>query len=340
MTPTVSICMPTYNGAEYVGEAIASAQAQTFGEFEILVIDDGSSDATLDLVRGYARTDSRIRLLVNEANVGLVPNWNRCLLEARGTWIKFLFQDDVLEADCIGALLHATSQERRPFAACFRDFIFEQTVDTDVRNLYLDQQSKVAGWYQSGGMTAQEFCGLLLTQPPRNLIGEPTVTLFRRDVVAAIGLFDPLLVHLCDAEYWSRIATRHGVAIVPRPLAKFRIHGSSATAANSRTRKFRSETLDPIVLMHRYLFADGYAALRREMHARGAANRWHEEFWNRCRYARAIAADQLSRGLPTPAKDWAFLVDHLPAVEQPPLASTIRRVVRKLGQSVVPSTAK
>lgn len=76
--------MPTYNGATYLKQALESALRQTFGDFELLVVDDNSTDGTLNIVREYAEHDSRIKVFHNQARLGLAKNWNHCLELASG----------------------------------------------------------------------------------------------------------------------------------------------------------------------------------------------------------------------------------------------------------------
>ena len=86
--PKVSVCIPTYRGAATLGAAIASVLAQSMADFELVVLDDNSPDNTADVVAGFA--DGRIRYLRNPANLGPEGNWNRCLTEARGAYVKVL----------------------------------------------------------------------------------------------------------------------------------------------------------------------------------------------------------------------------------------------------------
>src|SRR5712692_7503316 len=90
----VSVCIPTYNGAEFVAKAIESVRAQTFADFELLVVDDSSNDATVDIVRSF--TDPRIRIDQNEKRLGIPGNWNRCLSLAQGEYICLFHQDDIM----------------------------------------------------------------------------------------------------------------------------------------------------------------------------------------------------------------------------------------------------
>jgi glycosyltransferase involved in cell wall biosynthesis len=98
INPKISVCIPAYNNESFIAEAIESVLAQSFGDFELLVIDDCSLDRTRQIVASFATRDSRIVLLENSRNLGMVHNWNRCLKVARGEFIKFLFGDDLLSA--------------------------------------------------------------------------------------------------------------------------------------------------------------------------------------------------------------------------------------------------
>lgn len=91
--PIVSVVMPVYNEEKYVEEAILSILNQKFSDFEFIIIDDGSSDHTPDIIRSFS--DSRIRLLFNEKNKGNYPARNRACLQARGKYIAVMDADDI-----------------------------------------------------------------------------------------------------------------------------------------------------------------------------------------------------------------------------------------------------
>ena len=93
-TPTVSVVLPVYNGAQYLAEAISSILAQTFENFELIMIDDGSTDMSPQILTEYARHDSRIRVIVRE-NRGLATTLNESIDVARGKWIARMDQDDI-----------------------------------------------------------------------------------------------------------------------------------------------------------------------------------------------------------------------------------------------------
>ena len=95
--PTISVVMPTYNGAELVGETIAALQAQSFGDFELIVVDDCSTDDTVAVLRGYR--DPRIRVIEAPENRRVVLTRNHAFAEARGRYIAALDHDDLCHPD-------------------------------------------------------------------------------------------------------------------------------------------------------------------------------------------------------------------------------------------------
>ncbi|MCP4787034.1 MAG: glycosyltransferase family 2 protein [Fuerstiella sp.] len=95
-TPTVSVITTCYNRERYVAAAIESILDSTFSDFELLVVDDCSTDATVSIVEGYVRQDSRVRLHVNERNLGDYPNRNHAASLATGEFLKYVDADDYI----------------------------------------------------------------------------------------------------------------------------------------------------------------------------------------------------------------------------------------------------
>src|SRR5438105_452197 len=95
-TPRVSVLIPSYNCARYLPEAIESVLEQEFRDFELLIIDDSSTDDSRAVIERYAAADSRVDFQCNAVNLGAVPNWNRCLAHARGEYVQLLCCDDAL----------------------------------------------------------------------------------------------------------------------------------------------------------------------------------------------------------------------------------------------------
>lgn len=93
----MSIVMPSYNSERFIAESIASVQAQTYGDWELLVVDDLSTDGTVAVAEGIAKNDSRVLVFSNERNSGAACSRNRALREAKGDWVAFLDSDDLWE---------------------------------------------------------------------------------------------------------------------------------------------------------------------------------------------------------------------------------------------------
>ena len=111
--PKVSVCIPSYQGEAYIGAAIQSVLAQTYGDLELIVVDDDSRDATGQVVASC--TDARLSWVSNVRNLGPEANWNRCLKLARGTYCTLLPQDDLLHPRCLErqvAILDSDPQQR------------------------------------------------------------------------------------------------------------------------------------------------------------------------------------------------------------------------------------
>lgn len=94
--PLVSILMTSYNREEYIAQAIQSVLDSSFTNFELIIVDDGSKDQTLKIARSFAERDKRIKIYINEQNLGDYPNRNQAAKYAEGAYIKYLDSDDYL----------------------------------------------------------------------------------------------------------------------------------------------------------------------------------------------------------------------------------------------------
>jgi glycosyltransferase involved in cell wall biosynthesis len=228
----VSICVPTYNGARWLREALESATSQSYLATEILVVDDRSDDRSAEIARSVA--DARIRVVVNERRLGMVANWNRCIALASGDFVKFLFQDDLLHAECVDRLV-------RPMLASgavmsFSRRAIELLEPSDARShAWKARFAELhAGFGPLGDVNdgPQLLRRQLARQPFKNWIGEPTSVLLRTETVRHVGGFNERLHQLVDSELWLRLMARGAVAFVDAPLVNFRVHPGSSTNVN------------------------------------------------------------------------------------------------------------
>lgn len=246
-SPLVSVCIPTYNYARFLRQAVESVLTQTFSDYELIVIDDCSNDETEQVMQQLCIKDSRIKYLRNPENVGMVENWNRCLSCAEGKYIKFLFADDFLVSDKA----------------------IERMVETLLNNEHvaLVSTSRLIVSDASEVLTCTEYVGkdcclkgfpviqkCLLDQI--NYIGEPSAVMFRKD--QAVRGFDITYRQVVDLEMWFHLLEQGWLAYISEPLCAFRIHGEQQTAVNARENVSEAEN---IRLASCYMFKD-YIDLR------------------------------------------------------------------------------
>lgn len=122
----VSIIMPAYNCEKYVVEAIESVINQTYSNFELLVIDDGSKDSTLQIINDFAEKDNRIKALQNEKNSGVSATRNRGISIAEGNWIAFLDSDDIWEEEKLEKQMNYAKENDADFIFTGSSYIDEE----------------------------------------------------------------------------------------------------------------------------------------------------------------------------------------------------------------------
>lgn len=267
MNPLVSICIPTYNGEKYIRECLDSVLAQTYSNLEIIIVDDCSKDDTIWIIDEYKRQDARVSVVRNQKNQGLVGNWNKCLTLANGEWIKFIFQDDLVQPDCVEKLLKAAGEHEMVISD--RDFIFDESVPAEMKVYYNEKMlsmKKLVKTSQAQFISAEQSSQFAISNLALNFFGEPTCVMFKLDLVKKLGEFNANLGQICDLEYWLRVATSHGFVYVPEKLASFRIHASSTTSINViHGKNFWPVFVDPMLLAHELMFNPVYREFRKNI---------------------------------------------------------------------------
>lgn len=221
--PKVSVCMPVFQGAGFLSCAIDSVLAQDFRDFELIIIDDSSVDGTAEIVQDYASRDSRVFFCANDANVGMVNNWNRCLKMARGRYIKFLFQDDIFTTpDSLEKMVRILDDDpavslvasARQVIDCFSEIVKEE--------------SFFGCPISARGSDIIRYCIL----KHGNVIGEPSAVLFRKEQ-AGRG-FNCNYRQIVDLEMWFHLLEQGRFVYLVEPLCGFRIHANQQTRKNIR----------------------------------------------------------------------------------------------------------
>jgi glycosyltransferase involved in cell wall biosynthesis len=208
----VSVVIPCYNQAHFLGEAIESVLSQTYEEFELIVVDDGSKDDTEELASSYAAEDARVRL-IRQQNRGLAGARNRGLSESSGEYVVFLDSDDRLleEALAVGV----GELEAHPGCAFVSGHYRPINADGDA--YAVPRQARVEG---------DPYLALLRD----NYISMPAVVMYRRWVFAELGGFDGTVDAAADWDLYLRVARRFPIYHHGRVVADYRWHGSNMTA--------------------------------------------------------------------------------------------------------------
>lgn len=236
MNNLVSICIPTLNGEKYIAEAVFSALSQTYRPLEIIVSDDNSSDKTLSIISKIKNeTDIPIKIYSHIPN-GIGSNWSNCINLAKGEYIKFLFQDDLLTSDCIEEMIKPFKLYKNVgLSFCKREFIVE-TDDPERLNWMKQFDNLDNNWINL--KPVQKGKALLrdpnLLSTPMNKVGEPTSVLLKKDVFKKVGYFNEDLKQILDYECWYRVFSKYNVAFIDKKLNYFRLHPNQTTVENSK----------------------------------------------------------------------------------------------------------
>jgi glycosyltransferase involved in cell wall biosynthesis len=202
-SPLVSVLLTAYNREHYLGASIESVLAQTCGNFELIVVDDRSSDATLSIAREYERTDSRVRVHANERNLGDYGNRNLAASLATGEFLKFHDSDDVMYPHCLEVMVRYLSTTPSAAFALSAHRAWAGAPCPIVSTPYLSYQ--------------REFLGFgMFNQGPSN-------ALFRTEAFNRLGGFAELGPH-SDLAFWLRACRSVSVLLIPADLYWYRVH--------------------------------------------------------------------------------------------------------------------
>jgi glycosyltransferase involved in cell wall biosynthesis len=208
--PLISVVIPVYNGEKTIRETIESILNQTFTDFELLVINDGSKDSTLDIASSII--DSRLKIF-SYPNAGLSANRNRGISLAACDYISFIDADDLWTVDKLEAQYRAL-QENSQAAVAYSW--------TD----YIDESGQFIRQGPHCNFNGDVYTRLLLG----DFIGNGSNPLIRTHVFAEVGGFDESLTEVEDWDMWLRLASRYHFVAVPSPQVFYRISAKSMSA--------------------------------------------------------------------------------------------------------------
>jgi len=213
MNHTISVCIPSYNYKNYLSRAIESVLSQTFQNFELIIVDDASTDSSGELIKEYAEKNAKIKYIRNERNVGMAKNWNKCISLARGKYMSILHADDVylpsnLEVE--SKILENNLDVGMVFSANYE-------INADGKIIHINKPFRKSKIFEG-----EKFVEQIIKRG--NFVRFPSV-MIRKKCLNEIGLFDESLNLTVDIEMWMRIGSFYKIAYISQPLALYRVHG-------------------------------------------------------------------------------------------------------------------
>jgi len=206
MQPLISIILPTYNGSRYLKASIESCLCQSYGNFELIVVNDGSTDASADIIAYYAKKDHRIKVIRNEVNMELPSSLNKGLSLARGEYFTWTSDDNLFAKNALQVLL---------------DNIRERSSDIIYSSYHVIDES---------GRRMDKFAGI-----PEEILFKCVVGacfLYKRTVHEQLGGYDVTKFRMEDMDFWLRACTKFKIRFIDHPdLYSYRKHPNSLTAA-------------------------------------------------------------------------------------------------------------
>ena len=253
--PAVSVVIPFHNRAASLAEAVESVLRQSFGDFELILVDDASTDDGMTIARSLQ--DSRIRLLAQQTNTGASAARNAGLALARADWVAFQDSDDLWLADKLARQMARLTAPGARHVAAYCGMLIED----------LSDPARPARYLPDPAISPREgdiLDSLLAT----SFISTQTL-IVRRDLALQLGGFDPGMPALEDWEFMIRLAQRGSVALVDAPLVRQRFSENSLTRSAERRLRARQRILQK----HQALLATRPRILASHHHAVAGALR-------------------------------------------------------------------
>ena len=227
MNDLISIVLPVYNGERFLRASIDSVIAQTYQNWELLVVDDCSTDATAAIVREYVQQDSRIKYFKNEVNLRLPRNLNRGFSLAQGNYLTWTSDDNVFRPTALEKMYNALKTDpEAQFAYASCDITDEEDHVIEYMMLYPGIEKRAVG---------------------QNPVG--ACFLYTRKVYETVGEYDPDALYVEDFDYWQRIFMRFKVVPIYEILYSYRSQKGALTF--TRKQETYARTLEKVLLKNR-----------------------------------------------------------------------------------------
>lgn len=216
--PILSIVMPVFNSEKYVGTAIESILKQTYNDFELIIIDDGSTDGSLKIIKSFK--DKRIRIIINDSNRGIVYSRNRGLQEAKGKYIGMFDSDDVAHS--------SKFEEQIEFLEKNKDF---GMVGSWVR--IIDEMGNLTGKNWKLTASSEMIPAIMLF---KNYFLQSAV-LYRSECISKYRFQEDFEIGE-DYKIWLEIIADYRVWNIQKYLVQYRVHPQSSTSNHALLRQY------------------------------------------------------------------------------------------------------
>ena len=230
--PTISVCVPMYNNSATIVRCLRSILDQDGVDFEIVVVDDDSSDDCAAIAATMLRPGDR--LIRNESRLGLNGNHNRCMKLAHGTCIQFVHGDDWLLPGALQKLARCFDDPRVGLA-----FAPRRVLNHDIPWWWRAASKphiyflKLRQYNRGPSLVTQ----MMLMGGAVNWIGEPTCVMFRRQLALDVGCLRDDIYQLVDLDFWFRLMLRSAVCFVPQELSVRTQTAGTESVRNAKTRR-------------------------------------------------------------------------------------------------------
>lgn len=219
-SPLVSVIIPAYNHEMYIEEALQSVINQTYKNIEVIIINDGSTDSTAEILEKFIKNnqDKNIQF-VDKQNEGVCKTLNMGLAMATGDYVAFLASDDLWLPDKISMQLEFMEKNKNVGMVFSDAWFLRFNTKTDIK--WSDHKHGINKYFQNCIQNTNMYT-LLLTHA---IIPAVTV-MIRKTVLEEVGFFDDSLLYE-DKDMWLRIARVYPIAYIDRPLALYRLHNNN-----------------------------------------------------------------------------------------------------------------
>jgi glycosyltransferase involved in cell wall biosynthesis len=222
--PRTSVVIPSYNHEKYVAECIQSVLGQTFQDFEIVVVDDGSSDATVERIRSIH--DPRLHLFVSESNRGQFSAMEEGVRQARGEFIAVLNSDDAFHPEKLDKQVRFMDGHPEVGAV----FTGVQLIGEDGQ-AFTDEKHHLHGLFKTENRSRQEWMNYFFYRGV--CVSHPSM-MVRKSCHEVLGHYKKHLAQWSDLDFILRILTRYEMHIIPEKLTKFRVRSGEANTGGNR----------------------------------------------------------------------------------------------------------